>query len=94
MVFVHNSCLVFAGFDVDVAHKQGNLIFFIQTFPNQLSKAVDISGNRNLLRLAGKARQRIAVMHIGVDKSALARFRIFVSKGVTQAGGRIAVVAL
>ena len=71
MIFIYDSCLVLSGLDINESDKEGNLVVLIQTLPFILCEAVDIALDGNAFRLTLKARQRISVVHVGVDETSL-----------------------
>ena len=94
LVFIHNAALIASGLNINIANKQRYLIVRIQAAPEELCKRIDVIRDCYQLRLTLKARERIAVVHVGMDEMSLTSHRIFVSKGIAVAGIRVAVVAL
>ena len=93
-VLIYNSAFISAGFDFDIAHKERNLVLFIQAIPEQLRKAVDISLDSHKLGFTLETGKRTAVLLISMDKPSLTGFRILIGISKAVTGGRIALIAL
>ena len=93
-VLIDNFGFINAGFNIDIADKQGNLVFFIEALPEQVGKCIHIVRDVQEFWLSLKAWQRISVMQIGGNEMALAGRAVIVGKGETVAAVRVSVVAL
>ena len=93
-VLVHDAGLCLAGSRIKIPYEQGDLVVFIEVFPESGCEGIDISLQLHRLRLALVTRKGTTVAHIGVDEMALSRLRIAVIEGEAEAFLRIALVAL
>ena len=93
-MLVDDSCCSFTGFEIYKARKQADFVIRIERSPQHIGKRIQIVADFDLLRLAVKARDRIAVALIGVDKMTLARDRLCIFIEETQCGTAVSVVAL
>lgn len=83
-----------AGLQINKAHVQGNLVFFVQVIPYHIGKGVQIAFDANGLRFALKGRQRIAIGLVGMDEMTQTCTRCIVFKEKALVAMRIAVKAL
>ena len=70
-MLVDDALLVLAGSQVGVAHKERDLVVFVQVGPQLLGEGIDVGGDGNPLRLALEGGDhRIAVAVIGMQEVA------------------------
>ena len=68
-VLIENSLPVLMGFQVGVAHKQGNFIVGVQVLPQLPGEIVDVRGDADPFRLSLKGgNYGIAVADVGVEE--------------------------
>ena len=93
LIFVYDSGFKLTAFNFYESCKKRDFIVFIKILPNRIRKIVDIVTNFNFFRFAFKTRKRIAVPHVGVNKTSLAVLQRFIKERKSFAMRRIARIA-
>mgnify|MGYP000009598457 CR=1 FL=1 len=68
-MLVEDSLLIFPGFQIGVAHEQGDFVVGVQIFPQLPGEIVDVRGDADPFRLSLKGGNHgVAVADVGVEE--------------------------
>ena len=91
MIFVYDPRFTISCCNIDISYKQRNFVFPVQAFPHLFCKFIDIPADADPFRLSLKARKRISVVHICMDKTSFPGCRICIRKCIPATGIRPSV---
>ena len=94
LILIDNNRFIFPRFNLNIADKQGYLVFFVQAVPYLLGKFCNSSLNPNQLRFPFKAWQRVPIPHLGMDKMPLPGSRVLIGKSIAVTGFGVPIAAL
>ena len=90
-MLVEDSLLIFPGFQIGVAHEQGNFVVGVQVLPQAVGKIADGAGAGKAQRLTFKAGDGVAVVLVGADEVALSGHGLGVIKEIALHAVAVAV---
>ena len=91
LIFVYDSGFKLTAFNFYKSRKKRYFIVVIKILPNRIRKIFNIAANFNFFRFAFKTRKRIAVPHVGVNKTSFSVLQRFIKERKSFAMRRIAL---